>query len=88
MKNGEFDHLETFGQANIWIIKPSSTARGNGIYLSTDSTTILSSSKAIQSRIVQKYIEHPLIIKTEEHPLRNKKFDIRQWVLLKSIEPL
>lgn len=75
----------SFGEANIWIIKPSSTSRGSGIFLTTDLETIVSSSKQIQSRIVQKYIERPLLIK---NGLQFRKFDIRQWVLVKGIDPL
>jgi hypothetical protein len=41
---------------NIWIIKPSSNARGNGIYLEDNLENILISGKNIQSRIAQKYI--------------------------------
>lgn len=41
------------------------------------------------ARMVQKYIERPLIIKNNcPKNLRNKKFDIRQWVLVKSFVPL
>ncbi len=39
--------------------------------------------------MIQKYIERPLIIKDNcPKNLRNKKFDIRQWVLVKSFVPL
>jgi len=49
----------------------------------------LKSAKDIQSRIVQKYIEKPLLFKnTPNQYLNNHKFDIRQWVLLKSLDPL
>lgn len=43
----------------------------------------------LKARIIQKYIENPLIIKNPNFKLLNKKkFDIRQWVLVKSFNPL
>ena len=42
-----------------------------------------------QARMVQKYIEKPLIFENFRVPIiSDKKFDIRQWVLVKSFEPL
>lgn len=80
---------DTKNSSNIWIIKPSSNARGNGIYLEIDLGSILKSAKDIQSRIVQKYIEKPLLFRNTPYSyLNNHKFDIRQWVLLKSLDPL
>lgn len=46
----------SYGDKNIWIVKPSSTSRGNGIFLTNSLSDVLTSSKNIQSRIVQKYI--------------------------------
>jgi len=89
---------------NIWIVKPSCLSRGRGIALFNDLPGIRSYTRSSErqeaaeelleerpwedgtsinnhSWIVQKYIENPLII-------RNKKFDIRQWVLVTSIHPL
>ena len=42
----------------------------------------------MKARIIQKYMENPLIISTNFKPLNKKKFDIRQWVLVKSFYPL
>lgn len=81
--------FQTYGINNIWIVKPTSNSRGSGIYLTTDLYEIQSSSKGIQSRLVQKYIERPLIVKNQKwSELYMKKFDLRQWVLLKSIDPI
>ena len=78
---------EAEGDQNLWLIKPANNSKGNGIYLHRDRQDILCSSEGMTSRIVQKYIEKPLILKS--HPLLNsKKFDIRQWVLVTSYEPL
>jgi hypothetical protein len=75
--------------SNIWIVKPSSNARGNGIYLEKNMGLMLKSAKDIQLRIVQKYIERPLLFKHTKYPhLNQHKFDLRQWVLLKSLDPL
>ena len=47
------------------------------------------SGKKDQSRIVQKYIENPFIVRNPDvQLLHNKKFDIRQWVLVTSLKPL
>ena len=74
---------------NIWIVKPCSASRANGIYLSQNYEQIISDNRCIQSKIVQKYIEYPLVIKKHwNKSLPNRKFDIRQWVLLKSVKPL
>lgn len=51
--------------------------------------SMLKSAKDIQSRIVQKYIERPLLFSNTKYSyLNNHKFDLRQWVLLKSLDPL
>lgn len=71
------------------MIKPANNSRGNGIYLHKDRAEITGSSEGVGSRIAQKYIEKPLIIKNPAYAqIVNKKFDIRQWVLVVSYLPL
>jgi tubulin monoglycylase TTLL3/8 len=67
---------------NVWIIKPAGMSRGRGIRCYDNLTEIFDHIRVKESEwIAQKYIENPLIIK-------NKKFDIRQWVLVTDWEPL
>lgn len=42
----------------------------------------------MKARIIQKYIEKPLIVNENIKSLSKRKFDIRQWVLVKSFYPL
>ncbi|CAO1389188.1 unnamed protein product [Diamesa serratosioi] len=72
------------GTLNIWIIKPGNKCRGRGIILMNNIKQIISivNPPISKSRyVVQKYIERPLII-------HKTKFDIRQWFLLTSVQPL
>lgn len=69
------------GTQNVWVIKPSYSSRGLGISLTNRMKDIIVEGRKNQSKIVQKYVESPFLI-------NNKKFDLRQWVLVTSWEPL
>jgi len=80
------------GDQNVWICKPSYNARGLGIFCFSQKSDIVNtfSKKAPAPKIVQKYIERPLLLKSlnPRNASDLRKFDIRQWVLVTSIEPL
>ncbi|CAD8096838.1 unnamed protein product [Paramecium sonneborni] len=70
------------GTRNIWIVKPEYSSRGRGIKCLDDLNQILDTvNKETMNYVAMKYIENPLIIK-------NRKFDIRQWVLVTELVPL
>lgn len=69
------------GTSNVWICKPSYNARGHGIFCFNDQNVVINNFLKTNSvpKVVQKYIERPLLLKMNGE---NRKFDIRQWVLL------
>ena len=69
------------GQKNIWIVKAGRKSRGRDIALFNDLNKLKLHTSSPNAWVVQKYIENPLII-------CNKKFDIRQWVLISNSDPL
>ena len=69
------------GSRNVWIIKPGGKSRGREIFLHSGLEEIKRRINVKQTWIIQKYIENPLLI-------HNRKFDIRQWVLISSFAPL
>lgn len=73
---------------NLWIVKPASNARGHGIYVTNTIDDIVNDEKTDavgKDTLVQKYIETPLLLEIDDCEY---KFDIRQWVLVTSVNPL
>lgn len=74
-------------QRNIWILKPVLGLRGQGIVVENDLDRIYrytsqSNGSVKATFVAQKYIENPLLIGGR------RKHDIRQWVLVTSVNPL
>lgn len=69
------------GSKNVWIVKPGGKSRGRDIMVFSNLDDIKSYTQNSQQWVVQKYIENPLLI-------QNKKFDIREWVLVSNSNPL
>jgi tubulin monoglycylase TTLL3/8 len=69
------------GHNNIWIVKPAGLSRGRGIEVFDTLVEIIDNCYREGHWVAMKYIENPMII-------QNRKFDIRQWVLVTSWNPL
>lgn len=67
---------------NVWIVKPGTNSKGSGIECMSSLPDILRHTDRMPNRLVQKYIERPLLL------FSGRKFDVRQWVLVKSVSPL
>lgn len=67
---------------NAWIVKPGTCSKGSGVACMKSLAEILHHCTAITNRIVQKYVGRPLLLRG------GQKFDIRQWVCVRSIDPL
>jgi tubulin polyglutamylase TTLL1 len=74
-----------FKSSPVWILKPSSRARGNGIQIVTDwtalNTHLEKNSQSYSRFVLSKYIDNPLL-------LAGRKFDIRLYVFVRSFQPL
>lgn len=62
----------------LWIVKPSASSQGKGIFLLKDLSDLPTNS---QSFVVSRYISNPLLI-------QGLKFDLRIYVLVTSFDPL
>lgn len=78
---GEYQY-GLYGSKNAWIVKPGGKSRGRGIQIHCSKDNLMNYIRASMDKIwiTQKYIESPLIIK-------QKKFDIRQWVVVTNWKP-
>lgn len=77
------NQVDMWGDHNLWILKPAGLSRGRGIEVHNKFETILNKieNKRKLQWVVQKYIENPLLVK-------NRKFDIRQWIIITDWNPL
>ncbi|EDV29149.1 uncharacterized protein TRIADDRAFT_52733 [Trichoplax adhaerens] len=65
------------GNQRIWIAKPNTGCKGEGIMISDDIDQLIQFvDNSNQSHVIQKYVENPMLLTGE------RKFDIRCWVLL------
>ncbi|KAF7688784.1 tubulin polyglutamylase TTLL11 [Silurus meridionalis] len=65
-----------------FIVKPNSGSQGDGIYLIRDPADLRAiSGSQVKQAVVQEYIQKPLLID-------KLKFDIRLYVLVRSLDPL
>lgn len=80
-----FTQFNMNGTENLWLLKPGSSSRGRGIKVYKTYDKVINRIKLLKGNtrlwVVQKCIENPLIIE-------QRKFDIRQWVLVTDWNPL
>ncbi|CAM9781082.1 unnamed protein product [Ectocarpus sp. 8 AP-2014] len=70
------------GPANAWVVKPAGLSCGRGVEVASSLRALVSACRQLEWKaVVQKYVERPLLV-------QGYKFDIRQWVLVTSCNPL
>lgn len=74
---GDFIWRNSFNYPNYWITKPVASAKSIDMNVSNNLDFILRTSET-GNKIICKYIENPL-------RFRGVKFDIRQFVLVRSV---
>ena len=72
------------------LVKPSFTSRGIGVHWINAPKEEYTPGKKVQAKVIQKYIERTFLLRLPGPTgrLENRKFDIRQWVLVTSFCPL
>lgn len=85
-----FPQVRIDGCENVWIMKPSFSSRGIGVHCLNSIKEVFSRGKKVQAKVVQKYVERPFLLNLPgpNGILEKRKFDIRQWVLVTSFNPL
>ena len=71
-----FHMLKSKELPNNWIIKPTNSSQGKGIYIIDD----ISDAPIDEQCIVSRYVHNPLLI-------NGLKFDMRLYVLVTSMDP-
>ncbi len=73
----------TSSSGSIWIVKPMALSCGRDFVVVHGIQQVLNQIKQMNYQcVVQKYIERPLLVRN------NRKFDIRQWILVTHLNPL
>lgn len=86
----EFPQTKMEGVNNVWIMKPSFSSRGIGVFCLNSIKEGLNGGAKMQAKVIQKYIENPLLLMLPgpKGKLEKRKFDFRQWVLVTNFNPL
>ena len=74
-------HCRQLRSPEVFILKPDAGSQGDGIVLMTNPHSVYLAPALIKPSVVQTYIADPYLIE-------NFKFDLRVYVVLKSLEPL